>query len=372
MLVDEEVKMPSTDTIVQENLSEDQVDDTSLIEDAEVGSPVRYVISSYGADYPVDSLVKRVSRKDIYVPEFQRGFVWTHAQASRFIESLLLGLPVPGIFLFKEPDTQKLVVVDGQQRLRTLEMFYDGIIRGREFALRGVCAEMEDLTYRKLSEEDRRRLDDAILHATIFQQEDPGQDRSSIYLIFERLNTGGTPLAPQEIRSCVYRGELNEMLKNLANHPKWHDIYGTPSPRGKDQELILRFFALHYNSHNYQRPMKAFLNDFMDANRNPAPPKLAEMEKLFGTVATLAADNLTRSAFRPERNLNAAVVDAFFVALARRLVHGPIKEPSLLKQAADTVVDDSEFIDAVMSGTTDLNAISRRLRVATAAFAGVP
>jgi len=363
--------MSSTESSILENIPEDQVDDSSSIEDAEVGSPVRYEISSYGADYPVDSLVKRISRKDIYVPEFQRGFIWTHAQASRFIESLLLGLPVPGIFLFREPDTQKLVVVDGQQRLRTLEMFYEGIIRGHEFVLRGVCKEMEDLTYRRLSQEDRRRLDDAILHATIFQQEDPKQDRSSIYLIFERLNTGGTPLASQEIRSCVYRGELNELLKKLSNRPKWLDIYGNPSPRGKDQELILRFFALHYNRHNYERPMKTFLNGFMEANRNPPPEKLMELEKLFDSVATIAADNLTRSSFRPERNLNAAVVDAFFIAIAKRLNQGPIKNPSLLKQAAETVLTDHEFVDAVMSGTTDSNAISRRLRVATTAFARV-
>ncbi len=131
--------MGPTGSDVPDIAQEEGVDDGSIAEDAEVGYPVRYVISSYGADYPVDSLVKRISKHDIYVPVFQRGFVWSHVQASRFVESLLLGLPVPGIFLFKESDTQKLVVVDGQQRLRTLQMYYEGIIRGREFALRGVC-----------------------------------------------------------------------------------------------------------------------------------------------------------------------------------------------------------------------------------------
>jgi hypothetical protein len=91
---------------LRESPEDEQIDDASITEDAEVGSSIRYVISSYGADYPVDGLVKRISREDIYVPTFQRGFVWSHAQASRFVESMLLGLPVPGIFLFKEPDTQ--------------------------------------------------------------------------------------------------------------------------------------------------------------------------------------------------------------------------------------------------------------------------
>lgn len=363
--------MAGTESEVPNTALEDEVDDASVIEDAEVGYPVRYLISSYGADYPVDGLVKRISREDIYVPEFQRGFVWSYAQASRFVESLLLGLPVPGIFLFKEPDTQKLVVVDGQQRLRTLQMYYEGIIRGREFALRGVCGEINGVTYRGLTEEDRRRLDDAILHATIFQQDDPRNDRSSIYLIFERLNTGGTALAPQEIRACVYRGPLNNLLKELAEHPKWREIYGSPSLRGKDQELILRFFALYENSENYTRPMKGFLNDFMGQNRTLPENRLAEMRHLFVRTITLAADHLTRSAFRPERNLNAAVVDAFLVGLARRLDRGQVNNLPALKAAADAVLVNQEFLDAVTSGTTGVTAISRRLGLATSAFSNV-
>jgi uncharacterized protein with ParB-like and HNH nuclease domain len=97
--------------------------------------PFRYAITSYGADYPVDSLVQRLDRDVIFVPEFQRKFVWTLKQASRFIESLLLGLPVPGVFFAKEADSGKLLIIDGQQRLRTLQYFYNGVFKGKEFAL---------------------------------------------------------------------------------------------------------------------------------------------------------------------------------------------------------------------------------------------
>ena len=363
--------MGAFESDVSDIAQEEGVDDGSIAEDAEVGYPVRYVISSYGADYPVDSLVKRISKHDIYVPEFQRGFVWSHVQASRFVESLLLGLPVPGIFLFKESDTQKLVVVDGQQRLRTLQMYYGGIIRGREFALRGVCEEMSGLTYRDLTEEDRRRLDDGILHATIFQQDDPGNDRSSIYLIFERLNTGGTPLAPPEIRSCVYPGALNDLLNELVKHPKWREIYGSSSLRGKEQELILRFFALYINGDNYTRPMKGFLNDFIDQNRNPQENRLADWRDLFERTVTVAADNLSRTAFRPERNLNVAIVDAFLIGLARGLRRGALIDPSGLRAAADSVLANKDFLAAVTSGTTNVTAISRRLEMATSAFSNV-
>ena len=100
--------------------------------------------STYGADYPVESLVRKISddpsdeESDIFIPDFQRGFVWTKPQSDRFIESLLLGLPVPGIFLWKDPQSGRLAVIDGLQRLRTLKFYYDGIIRGKEFALDGV------------------------------------------------------------------------------------------------------------------------------------------------------------------------------------------------------------------------------------------
>lgn len=129
--------MNSNWTKEPETTDVEDIDDPSAEEEAEMGAAVRYLISSYGADYPVDGLVQRIQREDIYVPPFQRNFVWSHAQASRFVESMLLGLPVPGIFLFKEPDTQKLLVVDGQQRLRSLQWFYEGVVRGREFSLRG-------------------------------------------------------------------------------------------------------------------------------------------------------------------------------------------------------------------------------------------
>src|SRR5713226_1188706 len=116
----------------------EQVED-KLVDDLEEIIPFKYSITSYGADYPVDGLVRRIKDGSIYVPSFQRAFVWSLKDASRFIESLLLGLPVPGIFLSKEEETQKLLVIDGQQRLRTLQYFYEGRLPdGSKFALAGV------------------------------------------------------------------------------------------------------------------------------------------------------------------------------------------------------------------------------------------
>ena len=189
--------------------------------------PETFSITSYGADYPIDGLIKRFEAGDIIIPTFsqepeqgqtttgfQREFVWKKSQADRFIESLLLGLPVPSIFLVKEPNG-KFLVLDGQQRLRTLHSFYSGVFQGDEFKLSEVQGQWVGKTYRTLHPEDRRRLDDSILHAIIVRQDEPTEDQSSIYLIFERLNSGGTILQPQEIRVALYHGAFATLRVSL-------------------------------------------------------------------------------------------------------------------------------------------------------------
>jgi hypothetical protein len=101
-------------------------DDPDVLDDAarEEHRSKAFTISSYGADYSVDMLVKRMKSGAFFVPDFQRAYVWNQRQASRFIESLLMGLPVPGIFMFKDPSSSKHLIIDGQQRLKTLQLYY--------------------------------------------------------------------------------------------------------------------------------------------------------------------------------------------------------------------------------------------------------
>lgn len=262
------------------DVDEEDGESVADIDETSESIPFRYTITSYGADYPVDGLVKRLKSEDIVIPTFdpesessgsiegfQRRFVWTKPQCDKFIESLLLGLPVPGIFLVKQADG-RLLVLDGQQRLRTLQAFYKGILNGREYTLAKVQKQYEDLNYQTLDVEDRRRLDDSIIHATIVRQDEPSDDQSSIYLIFERLNTGGTSLHPQEIRVALYHGPFVKLLRELNNHDSWRKLYGQKSNRLKDQELILRFFAMYHDGEGYQESMKEFLNNFMGKQKD--------------------------------------------------------------------------------------------------------
>ncbi|GCE93155.1 hypothetical protein NIES46_12040 [Arthrospira platensis NIES-46] len=337
----------------------------------------KYSITSYGADYPVDSLVKRMKNGSIYVPTFQRGYVWDHREASRFIESLLLGLPVPGIFLAKEQDTQKLLVIDGQQRLKTIQYFYDGVFEPnqKEFSLTKVAHKFDGLTYQTLSEEDRRRLDDSIIPATIVKQDEPSDDNSSIYYIFERLNTGGQQLKPQEIRACIYHGEFNNLLAELNYHQYWRDIYGSPKPdkRMRDQEMILRFLALYFEGDNYQKPMKGFLNDFIGKNRHLHRYDKSEIQLAFIRTIETAYDIWGVRAFKPKNQINAAVFDCIMVGLARRLEKGSIKDKESLDTNYQNLFKSQNFLDVTVnsSRTTEKSTVEKRLEQAINAFKNV-
>ena len=339
--------------------------------DEEVSQSFRYGITSYGADMPVDALVKRLEQETIFVPTFQRKFVWTYIQASRFVESLLLGLPVPGIFLFKEPESRRLMVVDGQQRLLSLYNFYQGTLRHREFRLVGVAPEFMKKTYRTLTEESRRDLDDSIIHATIFQQEHPTGDRSSIYSVFERLNTGGSPLQPQEIRACVYRGNFNDLLSDLATNTHWRAVYRSQNTRKKDEEIILRFLALYHNLPNYKQPMKQFLNEFMAKYQNLSDDLIEGFRRVFETTIEAVDSVLTPDALRPERALNVSVADAILVGLAHRLDKGPISQPRELRAANGRLIDRLKEEELYRTDTTNKNRVEKRIHLACSEYNSV-
>ena len=340
-----------------------------------------YDITSYGADYPVDGLVRRLGKGDIVIPTFdpnfegsedirgfQRKFVWSRPQMDRFIESLLLGLPVPGIFLVRDRDN-KLLVLDGQQRLKTLQAYYNLDRLGADYRLRNVQAPFQGMRYQDLDDEDRRRLDDSIIHATVLRQEHPAGNQDAVYSIFERLNTGGSPLQPQEIRVALYSGTFLQEIGRAATDPHWRNLYGDPSPRLKDHELILRVLALYENLAGYERPLKTFLNHYLDTNRNRS-----NFEALFHLFRGAAAEMdgaLGRTAFRPVRPLNAAILDSVFVGVMRRLEVGPIANVDQLKTAYDDLLSDEEYVSAIDKSTADETSVNRRIELATAAFQNV-
>ena len=362
--------------MIAENASQlvdDDKDDVKIVasySDETVGLQ-EYSITSYGADYDVEGMVRRLNRGDIEIPRFQRAFIWNPYRSSRFIESLLLGLPVPGIFLYRVKGDQKQLVIDGQQRLRTLQSFYDGkfIESDQVFKLRGLETKFNGLAYEDLSPSDKRRLDNSIIHATIIQQDSPDDNGTSQYFIFERLNTGGVILAPQEIRTAIYGGKFNELIVKLNNNDNWRELFGKKSKRKRDEELILRFLALYFRSNDYSPSMKAFLNSFMERNRNLELYSENSIRPLFENTVCTIHNKIGPRAFKPTRAVNAALLDSLMIGIARRLKAGSIE--SDIKEQYENLRENETFDRLIADTTSAAENVRRRIQLATEAFSDV-
>ena len=347
-------------------------------EDEEV-VPSRYDITSYGVDFDVEGLVRRIQREDILIPEFQRNFVWTLPESSKFVESLLLGLPVPGIFLAQEQDTGKMSVIDGQQRLLTLKFFLEGFFDGsrnansrRVFKLNKVQPQFDGKSFDDLDNKDRNNLENSVIHATVVKQDSPADDDTSIYHIFERLNSGGRNLSAHEIRCAVYHGSFIDFLKILNQFDAWRKIFGSaPHNRMRDQELILRFFAMYYNSENYQRPMAEFLNRFLNQNRYICDEKRGEFSILFKRITKLFYESVPAKPFRVGRALNVAFFDAAMVGLAKRVTEKDQPNPNKIHEVHNFLLHSSEFNEQITQSTAGINSVQSRISIATRAFMDV-
>lgn len=342
------------------------VEDESLLEPS---TAKKFSITSYGADYTVDSLVKRMKGGAFEIPEFQRRFVWSQKHASKFIESLLMGLPVPGIFLYRQADTNKHLVIDGQQRLKTLQAFYSGFFGENKFRLISVSDPWAGKTYEELDPADQLKLDDSIVHATIFTQDKPADVLDSIYFVFERINSGGIRLSPQEIRDCISAGPFISMAKELNKDPYWRKIFGEkPNKREKDVELIIRFFAMLEDRGNYSRPMAKFLNDYSSKTNKASPEHLKSLADSFKKAIKLVHTSLDGRAFRPAKTLNAAVFDATMVGIATRLRKEPGPELDAVAKAYNALLTQPDFKKSWERATADEESVKTRMDAAVKAF----
>jgi uncharacterized protein with ParB-like and HNH nuclease domain len=355
--------MPRTDT-KQLELIPSELEDQDTI-------PASYDIVTYPADYTLEGLVAKL-HKSIIISGFQRKYVWNIKQASRLIESFLLGLPVPAIFLFADPEINKFLVVDGQQRLISISYFFEGYFgqaddKGHRtvFKLQGLNEKSPyaGKTFNDLQAEDEAavsRLKESVLRAFIVKQLRP-EGRSSVYHIFERLNTGGTQLVGQEIRNCVFDGTFNYSLHQLNTLKEWRLVFGskTEDKHLRDAELILRFMALYHESANYSKPMKDFLSEFMRKNKNANEKKIESFEKLFKTTTKAIYKHLGEKPFHIYKGLNVAAFDGVYVAFAKHLN----EIPANISERYKKLLSDNTFQEVISSATTDEAVVKDRLAI---------
>ncbi|MDO9530482.1 MAG: DUF262 domain-containing protein [Syntrophales bacterium] len=327
-------------------------------------APPDFNIVTFPADYTLEVLYSKWKSGEINIPSFQRSFVWKQAQASKLIESFLVGLPVPAIFLYNETKSQQLFVIDGQQRLKSIFYFFEGYFGEPEddkrkiFLLTGLNQKscFFRKTYKDMEDEDQRKLKNKVLRSFIVQQIDPDDD-TSMYHIFERLNTGGTLLTNQEVRNCVYNGSFVSFLDELNHYEKWRRILGKPDPdtRKRDIELLLRFFAMR-NLEAYEKPLKDFLSKYMRKNRNPSDEVRNSTRVLFCRTCDTILKYLGDKPFHIRAGLNAAVFDAVMSTVSNHLD----AIPSNLNSRYEGLKRDPDFEKATRESTTDKERIGLR------------
>ena len=212
-------------------------------------------------DFTVETIVEKLSDGSIFIPKFQRRYVWSEAQASRLIESLIIQCPIPVIYLNQELD-EKLSVIDGNQRLTTMRKYFSN-----EFSLKGLTAypELDGNRFFELDPRFQRHIQNRTLRCIVILKDTHPQVK---FDVFERLNSGATKLTPQELRHGLYFGDLMSLATKAVKDSSFLSALEIKNDkRMKAEELVLRFWALSENHENYKKPLATFINDFSDQNR---------------------------------------------------------------------------------------------------------
>lgn len=377
------------------------VEQFEVEEDLEPTVPVEiieYDITATPRDYTPANLVEMIDNGMIEIPPFQRNFIWKIKDSSKLIESVILGLPVPELFFYSESDDNTTFkVIDGQQRLLSIYYFIKGRFPKNPTG--------RVLTRTALSNENDKSIPESILHdnslfqdfvldldnsfysgkkftqlekqtqmklklrralrVVIIRQNKP-DNNSSMYEVFHRLNTGGTPLKPQEIRASLYYGKFYELLFNLNQNVGWRKILNNPASNlhGKDTELILRCFALLMKLDSYKPKMKDFLNRYSYESKKFSDAEIDLLRKIFLSFIE-NCNNLDKKIFFRNARFSAGLLEAVFIAACETsYATKKINIAELENSAIESLKNDEKFSRTLLEGSTSNENIRQRINMA--------
>lgn len=367
-------------------------------DEGEDAYPIEYNITSTPNDFNVKTIFDFMTSGIVGVPGFQRNYVWDIKKASKLIESLIMNLPVPQIFLYEEAKNSFLVI-DGQQRLMTIYYFLkkrfpkaekrvelrqifdaqgsipEEIISNDEYFIdfnlklgeRFVDRKnrLEGLNYDTLEDADRTTLELRAIRCVIIIPFDRTDD-SSMYEIFYRLNTGGVNLTPQEIRACIYYSDFYEMLNRLNLDVRWRRLTkAEPDIRMRDMESLLRGFAMLVSGREYRPPMVRFLNGFSNESRKFSAEKIAYLEQLFNSFMDSCKELPDKAFYSRTNRFSISMYEAIFATVCEEAyANSSLEIKPVSAEKLEQLRNDSEFIQASQYGTTSKENVELRLRKA--------
>jgi len=349
-------------------------------------------VKTQNIEYDLETLIKKISNNMIKLnPDYQRNHRWTDITSSRLIESLILNIPIPTVFLSQDvdvdddvdEDVSRFSVIDGQQRLTAIHRFMsDG------FPLVGlnVLEPLNGSYYRDLPPFLVRRLEERTIKCL---RVDSTLDMQVKYDIFERLNTGAVQLESQELRNAIFRGPFNDMIKEMAKEPLILSIMNidpnNASENGKvkkmdPEELILRFFSLYNDGiANMKKSLKDFLSEQMQNFNDFPEKKLQEMREHFNLVLNTVTAEIHSKPFtkyiqndngKLERTprFNYSVFDALAIGVSDNLLKGSLLITEQGKEAFKELFLADEFKSSISSSTTDKSKIEYRIAQVSKVF----
>ncbi len=357
-----------------------------------------YDITSIPNDFNMLTLFNFIESGIVKIPDFQRNYVWDQKRASKLIESIILGLPVPQVF-FYESEKNNYLVIDGQQRLMSIYFFMkqrfpkttarnlirtefetygkirDEVIQNDEYFVNfnlklnynGNISAYNGFKYSTLDEKIKNQFNHMrTMRSIIIKQNSPDDSDSSMFEIFNRLNTGGLNLTAQEIRASLYYSPFYSMLYRINENEKWRALLLKPEQdaHAKDIEFIIRGFMLMAYGDNYKPSMTNSLNKFSKEVKSFSIEAIDYFEKLFVSFLD-SCDSLPDGAFCTNNRFNVSKFDAVFAAVCEpfyrenTFVAGKISPESFEQLSKDT-----SFLESVQSSTASKKSVDTRILLA--------
>jgi hypothetical protein len=330
-------------------------------------------ITTQAYDKSVSDIVRMINDDEINLnPEYQRNYIWDNKRASLLIESIILNVPIPVIYVSQEAD-DTWTVIDGLQRLYSLKRYFE-----RDFKLTGleILTELNKNDVKSLNPKALRVLKNGLLRIIVIANDSHPEIK---YDVFMRLNRGSVKLTEQELRNCLYRGKLNEALKELVKNESILTLLNLKEPHSRmmDCELILRYIALaeKWNIEEneiigYKGRMKNFLNEYMYSNQNPDAKFVTKIKREVHDTAHKVLTIYGPKAFRRvndfgeyETSLNRSIMDILMTSshyFTRKELEDNKQEIS--SRFEELILNDLEFRNSITIGTSDTKVITYRLK----------
>jgi hypothetical protein len=362
------------------------------------GYPIEYNITSAPNDFNIKTIFDFIMSGIVKIPSFQRNYVWDIKKASRLVESLVMGLPIPQVF-FYEKARNNFLVIDGQQRLMTIYyflkkrfprierrvelrkifdqqgnipdkiLFDDAYFHSFNLKLSERIVErenrLEGLNYETLNEADRISLGLRTMRCIIIKQFEPSgtAEDSAMYEIFYRLNTGGVNLTPQEIRASIYYSDFYGMLSRINLDERWRRLTNAePDIHMRDLETLLRGFAMLMSVNNYKPSMLKFLNNFSEQSKKFDLKTVAYFENLFNAFMNQCSI-LPQKAFWSRSGFSVSIYESVFNAVCGEAYKkNTLDVKPITPEKLEMLKGDTEFVKASQYKTTEKTNVELRLK----------